>query len=461
MSEYTKQNFKSGDTLYAAQLNAMDEQIAANESAIKDLDIKNGIIKGEYYSEKETVIGRWTDGKPLYQITFSFQLSLNTTAKRAEYDLPVTNIENIFMKTAFLNGGGSLPWNRPSQNSFVGEIGYDFNIPSSKIVIETGGDRHDKIATCTIQYTKTTDTSATPIPDSILPSQLMKGEYYSEDEQVIGRWVNNKPLYQKTYVFVGTFYGNMDLGTIDVDYDEFIDMSGMAIMHDGSMKQLCFVHPGAVTNESSSVLIRSARQISLRTGTSYKDTYCYQKIIITIKYTKTTDTAETPIPESILPTSLIKGENHSTEERVIGRWIDGRPLYEKTVSVTINVINTDWTWDSGDYISDNMQYASIVKSFTKTAYAYGSSGYSNDGLGKTQFYVAADNRLTSLSNRKVDSGTWYCVVQYTKTTDSPTSAIQQTLLNSDEVQAMIDNSTPNIDVATEDDFNNFIFGGGN
>lgn len=33
---YVKQNFKSGETLYALQLNAMDGQIAANEAAIKE-----------------------------------------------------------------------------------------------------------------------------------------------------------------------------------------------------------------------------------------------------------------------------------------------------------------------------------------------------------------------------------------------------------------------------------------
>lgn len=34
---YTKQNFQSGDTLYATALNAMDNQIAANAAAIADL----------------------------------------------------------------------------------------------------------------------------------------------------------------------------------------------------------------------------------------------------------------------------------------------------------------------------------------------------------------------------------------------------------------------------------------
>ena len=38
---YTKQEFKSGDKLYAAQLNAMDAQIAANEDATVRLSETN------------------------------------------------------------------------------------------------------------------------------------------------------------------------------------------------------------------------------------------------------------------------------------------------------------------------------------------------------------------------------------------------------------------------------------
>ena len=47
---YTKQNFKSGDTLKAAQLNAMDEQIAANEIALEGKQ-----PKGDYLTEHQDI----------------------------------------------------------------------------------------------------------------------------------------------------------------------------------------------------------------------------------------------------------------------------------------------------------------------------------------------------------------------------------------------------------------------
>ena len=34
------------------------------------------------------------------------------------------------------------------------------------------------------------------------------------------------------------------------------------------------------------------------------------------------------------------GDNYSTEERVVGTWIDGKPLYQKTITTQINISST-------------------------------------------------------------------------------------------------------------------------
>lgn len=53
---YTKQEFKSGEKLFAAQLNAMDEQIAANAEAVDEL------------SEEKVSLPKDDSGKPVYGI---------------------------------------------------------------------------------------------------------------------------------------------------------------------------------------------------------------------------------------------------------------------------------------------------------------------------------------------------------------------------------------------------------
>ena len=36
------------------------------------------------------------------------------------------------------------------------------------------------------------------------------------------------------------------------------------------------------------------------------------------------------------------GDNYKTEEQVVGTWIDGKPIYQKTIESTVNVSNYEW-----------------------------------------------------------------------------------------------------------------------
>ena len=118
---------------------------------------------------------------------------------------------------------------------------------------------------------------------------------YSTDEQVIGKWINGKPIYRKTMEFSGLHSGenNIAHGIADVDI----------IMID---KDHSFA-----TNEAYSELwqignTNSANNLSqfsvslVWTTNSIFDVYIgsglvsrIPKLIITFEYTKTTDTATT------------------------------------------------------------------------------------------------------------------------------------------------------------------------
>ena len=69
---------------------------------------------------------------------------------------------------------------------------------------------------------------------------------------------------------------------------------------------------------------------------TYENTF--SNVYITVEYTKTTDTTNTPITKRIkkvtqtIPPALL--DNYSTEEQVVGTWIDGKPLYRKVIIVT-------------------------------------------------------------------------------------------------------------------------------
>lgn len=69
-------------------------------------------------------------------------------------------------------------------------------------------------------------------------------------------------------------------------------------------------------------------------------------------------------------TDIKNKNNYSTDERVVGTWIDGRNVYEKTVAITKTSVgetehehgiqNVDFIWASESFILDN----------TKSVYSY-------------------------------------------------------------------------------------------
>ena len=77
--------------------------------------------------------------------------------------------------------------------------------------------------------------------------------------------------------------------------------------------------------------------INVGIGSNYSGAYAPNKIVITVQYTKTTDTAGSGVwtPQGV------PAVHYSTEEQVIGTWL-GETLYQKTyhnVSMTNNADN--------------------------------------------------------------------------------------------------------------------------
>ena len=114
------------------------------------------------------------------------------------------------------------------------------------------------------------------MPD-VLANKFSKGDLYSTDEKMIGCWVDNRPLYQKT-VATG---GNVPSG---------------------------------------------ATLIQRTTQTGYD----------TILYTKTTDS----------PIAIGSDTDYSTTEKIVGTWIDGRSVWQKSYNATILGSQSSLTVDS-------------------------------------------------------------------------------------------------------------------
>ena len=114
---------------------------------------------------------------------------------------------------------------------------------------------------------------------------------------------------------------------------------------------------------------------------------------------------------------------YSTEERVIGRWIDGKPLYSKVGSIKFtSVYDNSGLHTRGSLIDSDIDYGTVSKVLNKNLLS--SSLFNTYGTSTSNVYV--ENRQGN-SNKGYILGftdrtdllntTIYVVVEYTKTTD--------------------------------------------
>ena len=149
--------------------------------------IANKFSKGDLYSTDEKIVGQWIDGKPLYQKTVDCGALPNATEKTVNHG--ILNIDKItlILGIGLFSNGTSMPLPlvyNSNEVTFTTKIA----VNKTQIVMSNNADRSGVNGYVTIQYTKTTDS----------PISIGDGNDYSTDEQVVGTWIDGKPIYQKT-----------------------------------------------------------------------------------------------------------------------------------------------------------------------------------------------------------------------------------------------------------------------
>lgn len=155
---------------------------------------------------------------------------------------------------------------------------------------------------------------------------------YSLDEREVGVWTDGKPLYQKTINF-GSLpsSGEKSVAHNISNLDHIASCISIAKNSNNISIQIPYVNAGIdrvgtyITN--TNITIGTSSNLS-----AYTDTQ------VTIQYTKTTDT---PGSGTWTP-SGVKAEHYSTNEHVVGTWIDGSTIYERTLT-SDTVTKGSWT----------------------------------------------------------------------------------------------------------------------
>lgn len=176
--------------------------------------------------------------------------------------------------------------------------------------------------------------------------EIDKSDIYSTTEKVVGCWTDGRPVYQKTFNYtmpnvstdgtrtVGSFVAiGASVGTVvDIQatlysasastYDVVNYVDKLTESTDTYRKYTRFFVVNNSASSNKNTLCALCNDISFSGATAY----------VTLQYTKTTDAANSY--------NYADENDYSTTEKIVGTWIDGSTLYQKTYSFTCPTCET-------------------------------------------------------------------------------------------------------------------------
>ena len=260
-----------------------------------------------------------------------------------------------------------------------------------------GGGNADIVHLTQAEYdalppTKLTDNKVYMITDTNGDGSQFQPVIYSEDEREIGVWTDGKPLYEKVFIASSpiSISGSAWIATSFIINSENIVSATLIDPNGNTSGEL------PVANINGYINIYPSFSANVKT--------------IILQYTKTTDTAGsgTWTPQGV------PAVHYSTDEQVVGTWVDGNTLYEKTIIASISEVNSH-EYSDNDLSNSDMAmiidgYYTLTDNFIKvplnqweSSTYYTRAGFRND---KTIYLYANGYSVT---------GNAYITVRYTKT----------------------------------------------
>lgn len=438
----TIQYTKSTDPENSFDFTQLSDVEKININNVTNSDGSNNYYIGyDDYSTNEKIIGQWTNGKPLYQRAF-------TNVNPKSNTVLLSGVENIADWT-FLR-----PYASNDTNSVIAHEGVIndnwvyVKLTNGNVVLSSVASAYSAgNGTFVIKYTKTSDAvNSFDISQLSNYQQIISNvqnesnndinyylgyNNYSTNEEVIGCWTDGRPLYQKTFIGTtssSTGYTRLPIGaTIDMGIvvDAYIDNGiGRCIPIDTVDTTISGTIKIMISNNTST---SNPNQIEVyNSATGWRN--C--TFVATIRYTKTTDTANSFNITQLSNFTKVTDDsnNYSTDEKVIGTWIDGKPLYQKTITgYSIPSGITDGTNKAvtiDPSVSNLSRITSIdgfIASDTSTSMLplNGILGTSNSSsVFSVGAYVTTANKVNVTCNKASLSGfSIFLTIRYTKTTD--------------------------------------------
>ena len=189
---------------------------------------------------------------------------------------------------------------------------------------------------------------------TIVANKFNKSDIYSTTEKVIGCWTDGRPIYQKNINF--NLPSKPDPYTenqgIEQNYPLNLSISSVVdaqilvlanttwpvkgnnyttrILSDGTLDWFRWgVKPNTATTYANHLVFQWHNTSSLDTA------FFGCPAILILRYTKTTDAANS--------FKYADENDYSTSEKIIGSWVDGKILYQKTIQTTMPECTVDET----------------------------------------------------------------------------------------------------------------------
>lgn len=178
MSKVKKKYCKDENGEIFSPITSIDSVIDKDGKSLTEIH-NNMIINQKYhnYNTEEHIIGRWIDGKPLYEKTL--KIDLNVKVDQRVYSINYSDYEVEDIDTSFIDRGSSFICNTNNDQRWGldqiiytgdGTLELYLNTYPTKMGIVFYILYYGTVTlpcTVTLKYTKTTDTASTPIEDNI------------------------------------------------------------------------------------------------------------------------------------------------------------------------------------------------------------------------------------------------------------------------------------------------------
>lgn len=138
---------KDGGADIKKEISDLQDAVTAVQGAITTAqeeisNLENKVNSGHVYSTEEKIVGKWTDGKPLYELTFDGN------------ELSIPNVDHLHFVQSMAHSTTYDNYDPIPMSNY--ECRWTFSKTNSKITLNDNTGFHDTYNT-TIQYTKTTD----------------------------------------------------------------------------------------------------------------------------------------------------------------------------------------------------------------------------------------------------------------------------------------------------------------